>query len=241
MKKNIVLVVFCLFVFALPLYAQTITVTPGKTTYRRPKPISSYKKSFVVTRPKIRGPSPLIAKKIEASISYEKNFDLNVPDEIKETQWLEEASYDVDYNKNGILGVSLTIEGSGAYPSGSTKPVVVSVKTGNRIIPADVFTDLNGLAAKARIKQQAEIKQGLIDIKKDEPDAESPENLFESANFTAANLKEFSVSDEGVTFWYDYGFPHVIEAMQPEGRYFFSWAQLKPYIKKGSLFAQFVR
>jgi hypothetical protein len=241
MKKNIVLAVLCLFVFALPAYAQTITVAPNKTTYRRPKPISSYKKSFVVTRPKIRGASPLIAKKIEASISYEKNFDLNVPDEIKGTQWLEEASYNVDYNKNGILGVSLTIEGSGAYPDGSTKPVVVNVKTGSRVLPADVFTNLNELAAKARIKQHAEIKQGLIDIKKDEPDADSPENLFESANFTAANLKEFSVSDKGVTFWYDYGFPHVIEAMQPEGRFFFSWAQLKPYIKKGSLFAQFVR
>jgi hypothetical protein len=221
--------------------AQTITITPSKTTYRRPKPISSYKKTFIVTRPKVKGVSTVLAKKIETTISYEKNFEFSVQEEIKEIQWLEEASYDVDYNKKGILSVTLTVEGSGAYPDGSTKPVVVDIKKGTRVIPQDVFTNLNSLAAKANAQQQAEIKQGLIDIKKEEPDAESPENLFENAKFTVEDLKEFSVGDKGVTFWYDYGFPHVIEAMQPEGRYFMSWAQLKPYIKKGGLFAQFVR
>jgi hypothetical protein len=244
MRNKLVSVLLFVLTFsfmACAISAQAITVTPSKTTYRRPKPISPYKKAFVVTRPKVRGVPAAIAKKIESTISYEKNFDFDLQEEIKDVQWLEEASYDLDYNKKGIFAVTLTIEGSGAYPDGSTKPVVVNIKTGNRVTPQDVFTNLNSLAAKADIKQQAEIKQGLIDIKKEEPDAESPENLFENAKFTAADLKEFSVSDKGVTFWYDYGFPHVIEAMEPEGRYFFTWAQLKPYIKQGSVFAQFVR
>ncbi|HEV7645740.1 MAG TPA: hypothetical protein VGO50_17505 [Pyrinomonadaceae bacterium] len=244
MKKSLrtaVLLLLALFPIATAISAQTITVTPVRSTYRRPKPITPYKKTFSVIRPKVKGVAAALAKKIETTIGYEKNFDFSVQEEIKEIQWLEEASFDVDYNKRGILGVSLTIDGSGAYPDGSTKPVVVNIKTGNRVLPQDVFTSLNGLAAKAKVKQQAEIKQGLTDIKKEEPDAESPENLFESADFTAEGLKEFSVSDKGVTFWYDYGFPHVIQAMEPEGRYFFTWAELKPYIKQGSLFAQFVR
>jgi len=35
----------------------------------------------------------------------------------------------------------------------------------------------------------------------------------------------------GVTFLYDAGFPHVIQALQPDGRYFFSYAVLRPHIK----------
>ncbi len=222
--------------------AQTIKVTPAKTTYRRPKPISEYKKTFTVIRPKVKGVTAALGKKIESALSYEKNFEtFNVREEIRDIQWLSEASYKVDYNKKGILGVTLWVEGSGAYPDGSSKPVIVNVKTGNRVTPPDVFTNLNGLAAKINVMQQAEIKQAIIDIKKENPEEENPANLFENANFTAADLKEFSVDDKGVTFWYDYGFPHVIQALQPEGRYSFSWAQLKPHIKSGGLFAQFVR
>jgi hypothetical protein len=242
MKNKSLFALFLLFSFTLitsAISAQTITVTPAKTVYRRPKPISSYKKTFTVTRPKIKGTTPALAKKIETAVSYEKSFDFSVKEEQTETQWVEEASYTVDYNKRGILNLELTIDGSGAYPDSATHSVVVDVKTGNRVTPADVFTNPPGLAAAARKKQKAEIKQGLIDIKKEQPD-EDNNNLFDEADFTTENLSEFSVSDKGVTFWYDYGFPHVIQALQPEGRYFFTWAQIKPYIKKGSLFAQFV-
>jgi len=244
MRNKLLLAVLFLLSFTLissTVSAQTITVTPSKITYRRPKPISPYKKNFTVIRPRVKGVPAALAKKIESAISYEKNFEFSVQEEIKDIQWLAEATYDLDYNKKGILGVTLTVDGSGAYPDGSSKPILVNIKTGNRVTPTDVFTDLNGLAAKINVMQQAEIKQAIIDIKKENPDEETPENLFENANFAAADMKEFSVSDKGVTFWYDYGFPHVIQALQPEGRYFMSWAQLKSHIKPGGLFGQFVR
>jgi hypothetical protein len=46
------------------------------------------------------------------------------------------------------------------------------------------------------------------------------------------DLNEFSVSDKGVTFLFDAGFPHAIQALQPEGEYFFSYAEIRPYIKR---------
>ena len=55
------------------------------------------------------------------------------------------------------------------------------------------------------------------------------------------NSKNFPISDEGVTFYYDYGFPHVIQALAPDGQYFFKWAELKPFIKPDGLLARFVR
>jgi hypothetical protein len=240
MKNKTFFALFILLLFSFTVSAQVIIITPAKTVYRRPKPISSYKRTFTVIRPKIKGPAPAIAKKIESAVSYEKNLELNIKEEQTDAQWLEEASYKVDYSAKGILSMTLTVEGSAAYPDSSSKSVVVDVKTGSRITVQDVFTNLAGLAAKAKEKQKAEIKKGLIDINKAEP-GEDNNNLFESADFTAENLSEFEVGGRGVTFLYDYGFPHVIEAMQPDGRYFFTWAQLKPYIKQGGLFAQFIR
>ena len=165
---------------------------------------------------------------------------MDIKDEINDTQWLEDVSYTVNYNKHNVLDITLTSEGSGAYPSTFNKTVVVDLKTGNKVKPIDVFTNLSGLTAMCKKAQQAEIKKAIIDIKKETPDEENPADLFKESNFTVKNLDEFLVNDKGVTFIYDYGFPHVILALQPDGQYFFTWAQLKPFIKRGGLLEQFV-
>ncbi len=139
------------------------------------------------------------------------------------------------------MGVLLSMSGTGAYPSVYEKSIVVNLKTGDRIEPPDVFVKLNELAALCKKAQQAEIKKSLVEIKKENPDEANPENLFENANFAVKNLDEFSVSDKGITFLYDYGFPHIVLALQPAGKYFFSWARLKPFVKRDGVFAKFIR
>jgi hypothetical protein len=223
------------------VFAQNVTVTPRKVTYKRPKPLSAYKKTFVVNYPRVKAASPALAKKIENNLSYERIFNFKIKEEISEIQWLEEAGFLVDYNKNGILGLTMWIEGSGAYPSGVSKPIVINLKTGNRVRPQDIFVRLPELVAKGRNAQRAEIKREIAVIKKENPEEENPAQLFENARFNLKDLNEFSISDKGVTFWYNYGFPNVIKAFQPEGRYFFSWAELKPFIKPDGLLAQFIR
>ena len=44
-----------------------------------------------------------------------------------------------------------------------------------------------------------------------------------------------------MTFKYDYGFPHVIQALQPEGKFFFTWEQLRPFLVPGGLLAKLAR
>lgn len=241
MRTKFFLIALIIFSLSAIGFAQSVIVTPKKITYKRPKTEMDSKKSFAVIRPKVKGVNSAIAKKVETAISYEKNFEFNVQEEINEIQWLEEANYEVDYNKNGILGVTLTVIGSGAYPSEYSKPVIVNLKTGERILAKNVFLKLSELAAKGKRTQQVEIKKSIVEIKKENPDEDNPASLFEGADFTVKNLDEFAVSNKGITFWYDYGFPHVIQAWQPAGRYFFSWAQLKPFIKRDGLLAQFVR
>lgn len=242
MKIKCLLLPLFLLALATAFHAQSVRVTAKKVTYTRPKPEQDFKKTFTVEYPQVRAATPALSRKIEAAISYTRNNNLNIKEELNEFQWLEEAGYEVSYNKNNLLDITLSMSGSAAYPSVFSKTVVVDLKTGNRVRPIDVFTNLPKLAAEVRKAQLAEIKKAQGDYKKD-PDAADfdGKEYFDSAKFTAKELSEFSVSDKGVTFLYEYGFPHVALALQPDGRYFFSWVELKSFIKPGGLFAQFVR
>lgn len=241
MKQKFLFGLFLIIAFSTAVFTQSVIITPKKVTYKRPKPIDEYKKSFVIIYPKVKASTPALSK-IEDAISYEKVANINVKDEMGVNQWLEIASYKVDYNKNGILEITLSAEGLAAYPSSFDASVVVDLKTGNRAQAAYVFTNLEGLAAKCRKAQQTEIKKANADYKKDPETADYDASIyFNEAKFTVKELDDFAVSDKGVTFIYDYGFAHVVEALQPAGRYFFTWAEMKPFVKSGGLFGRFVR
>lgn len=240
MKLKVICSLLLALATATAAFAQSVVITPKKVTYKRPKPLTDFKKTFTVNYPKVKAATPALSRRIETTISYVKVNDLNIQDEINEIQWLEEADYTVNYNKNGMLDITLSLSGTGAYPSVFSKTVVVDLKTGRRIRPVDIFTNLSGLAAKIKLMQRAEIRKARDDYKKDPETADfDGAEYFGSADFTVKNLEEFSVSDDGITFIYDYGFPHVVLALQPDGRYLLSWTELKPYIKPGGLLAKF--
>lgn len=227
--------------FAIGISAQSVVITPKKSVYKRPKPSSEYKKTFTVTYPKVKAATPALSKKIETTISYAKLLDLNVQEEISEVQWLEEADFEVNYNARGILVITLWIEGSGAYPDGTSKTVAVNLRTGNLIQPADAFTDLKGLVARIRQKQKTEIEASIRELKADPEEKDTdPAELFGEKEFKLTDLKEFAIDAKGVTFIYDYGFPHVIQALEPEGRYTYSWAEIAKFVKPQGPFGKFI-
>lgn len=242
MKIKLTFLLLLLAIFSLPVIAQ-VTITAKKVTYTRPKPIADHKKRFTITYPKIKAATPALSRKIEAVLSYEKAFDFKLREEMTEIQWLESASYDVNYNADKILSISLTIEGSGAYPDGSTRYFVVNTARGTRVVPSDVFNDTDVLLAKVVKMKDAEVKKAIDDIKKDpETKDDDVSVLFESSEtYNKVTLNEFEIDENGVIFHYDYGFPHVAQALQPPGEFFLTWKELKSFIKKGGLLAQFAR
>ena len=239
MKTKLALILIGLAVSCVATSAQSVVITGKKVTYTRPKPISEGKETFTINYPKVKASTPALSKKIETAISY----GIDLKEEINDAQWLYEADYEVGYNRNGVLSIALTVDGSGAYPSGYTTHKVVDLKTGRRVQPSDVFKDLPGLLKQLRKAKDKEVAQAIIDIKKDPENAEPhPEALFkEHAKYNPLKLNDFSVGEKGVIFFYDYGFPHVIEALQPPGEFVFTWKQLKPYIKTGSLLSRIAR
>ena len=239
MKSKPIVFLFLVGICALTTFGQTVVISPKKTIYRRPKPQHEHKKTFTIRRPIVKAANAALSRKITAAISPETVLDLKVRDELTEYQWLEEADYKVLFNQRGVLCVEQWMVGTAAYPDSVTRRVVVDVATGMVVRPADVFADLPRLAVMVKNTQSAEIEAATAEMKS-EPDAR-PEELFREANFTAADFKEFSVDTKGVTFYYDYGFPHVLEAFEPKGEFHFTWAQLKPFVQKGRLLAGFVR
>jgi hypothetical protein len=239
MKIKPILLVVALGLTAIAGAAQSIVITPKKTIYRRPKPQIDFKRTFTVRRPVAKAATPALSKKITAAISPEKVLALNVREEMSEYQWLEEADYKVLFNQNGVLCVELWMVGTAAYPDSVTKRVVIDAATGSVVRPADVFQKLSSLAQLVKKTQAAEVATATKEIKSD-PDAR-PEDLFSETNFTEKDFDQFSVTAKGVTFYYDYGFPHVLEALQPSGEYHYSWAQIKPFVRTDGLLARFVR
>ncbi|MEP6788162.1 MAG: hypothetical protein ABJB40_07015 [Acidobacteriota bacterium] len=243
MKTKTLLAVIFVAALSIAGYSQSVVITGNKVTYKRPKPISEYKKTFTINYPKVKASTPALSKKIEAAISYSSVLKLDLRGELRDEQWLEEADYEVGYNKNGILSIALSMDGSAAYPDGETKNVVVDLRSGTRVWPADVFSNLPGLLALVRKAKDKEVAQAIVDIKKvpENKDIDPSDQFKEAAKYNPMKLDQFSVADDGVTFHYDYGFPHVIEALQPPGEFKFTWKQLKPYIKAGGLLTKVAR
>jgi hypothetical protein len=205
--------------------------------------VPEHKNTFEIIYPKVSGVSdPAVKKKLEDTLSFWKNFEMSLDEELGEFYGVDSAEYEVGYNKNSILSIKLYMEVSGAYPSTMTKNLVVDLKTGKRVSLADVFTDMKQLIVKIDKAKKDNETKAVAELKKDNAeDARTLQDMLRNKNYQVSKPEEFSVSDEGVTFHYDYGFPHVIRALEPDSDYFFKWAELKPSIKRDGLLAQFVR
>ena len=122
------------------------------------------------------------------------------------------------------------MSGSGAYPSSSNKHRLVNLKTGKVVKAADVLKreSLSTIATMVNKAMQAEVKQAIANGDKEGADLREQ---LKNQRFQTKHLDSFMISDKGVTFLYDFGFPHVILALQPSGKYFLSYSQLKAHIK----------
>jgi hypothetical protein len=223
-------------------------VTPRKVVIvRRGALINDFpeKKTATLTYPVITGlKDPKVLRRVQSILQIKNVFDTSLA-EYRQDRWLDEFGYKVNFNKNSILDITFTQSGSGAYPDTHTRHFAINLKNGSVIKASDVFeTDkLTTLSAMVNRKLQSELRKILADLgesKSDPEDIRISKEAGEVQEFKIENLDDFSVSTRGITFLYDAGYPHAIQAFEPEGRYFFSYAELKPYIKRDGILWQFV-
>jgi len=203
------------------------------------------KKTATVTYPIVSGlRDPKVLRRVQSLLQVKNAFDSSLA-EYREDTWLDEFTFKVNYNRNYILDITFTQSGSGAYPDTHKKHIAINLKTGGILKASDVFVGnkLQVLATLVNRKLQTELKQILKENSGTGSDAEDVRIIKESQEvleFNSENLNDFSVGPKGLTFWYDAGYPHAIQAFEPNGHYFFSYSELKPYIKRDGLLGQFV-
>lgn len=204
------------------------------------------KKRATIKYPVISGLSDeRVLRQVQSILRIKNVFNSSVS-EYRQDNWLEEFGYEVNYNKNHVLDITFSQSGSGAYPDSQNKHFAINLKNGRVIKASDAFVahKLESLAGLVRNKFQAELKQILIDLaesKSDPEDIRIAKEAQEALEFKLADLDDFSVGDKGITFLYDAGYPHVIQAFEPEGRYSFSYAELRSYIKRDGPLGQFIQ
>ena len=229
--------------------SQLIVVRRRVVIIRSPELVKRFpgRKRAVVEYPVVSGlGDPTVLHKIRSILRVKNIFDYSLRD-YRQDQWLDEFTYDVSYNANNIFDITFTQNGVAAYPDSQSRHFAIDLRTGAIIKASDVFrsSELKALATLVNLKMRAELRE-LIELAKTSPNlaAGEGESIAEALNdmtFEVNNLDDFSVSEKGVTFLYDAGFPHAIEAFAPEGRYLFAYSDLKPYLRSEGLLWQFVR
>ncbi len=202
------------------------------------------RKRAVVTYPVISGLSDAaVLRRVRFALTFKNIFAYSLKD-YRDDAWLSEFNYVVNYNGNYLLDITFMQSGMAAYPDDQTKHFLINLKDGSIVKALDAFesTKLETLAGMVDRKLKDEIKQiqnqnaGSTDDQASEWGKQAHENL----KFEIQNLDDFSVGRRGITFLYDAGFPHAIKAFEPQGKYFFTYSELKLYIKRDGLLGQFV-
>lgn len=208
-----------------------------------------HRRRAVVNLPVVSGLSdPKVLRKVRAALDLKNVFQTSLA-EYRRDAWLEELDFKVNYNRRHILDVTFWQEGSGAYPDTQQAHFAISLRTGDVLKAQDVFepAGLYALAALANEKLRAEVAEQIRVVERDKELSADADGLsgikdaLSGLSFNVEHLDNFEVGEAGVTFLYDAGFPHVIQAVQPAGRYFFTYAQLAPYVRRGGPLGVFLK
>ena len=199
------------------------------------------RKRAIIIYPVVMGPrNSEVLRKVRALFDFKNIFGSSLA-EYRADTWLSEFDYVVSYNRDYILDITFSQNGVGAYPDGGSKHFAINLRNGELIRAADAFTASahETLAEMVDKKLQAENQETLRDV--GDEDRPTATELLKDLKFKTSNLDDFSIDDKGITFLFDAEFPHAVQAFQPVGRYFFSHAELKPYIKADGPLAVFIR
>lgn len=204
------------------------------------------KKRATVTYPVISGLSPVVLRRVRSVLDFKNIFDYSLK-EYREDSWLYEFTYVVNHNANHLLDITFRQDGSAAYPDTQEKHFLIDLTDGKVVKASDAFQSLNLSELVAAVNRRLQDDLKRIDKENADTNSEQPEETairreaYEALKFEVQNLDDFSVGRKGVTFLYDAGFPHVMKAFEPNGHYFFTYSELKPFIKPEGPLGQFVR
>jgi hypothetical protein len=162
--------------------------------------------SFDAAYPEVDG---VLDPVVEAKINAKLHIKLAVPDARCESAESDELSYDVSFNRTGILSVVFDNNWCcGAHPSFSREFVNLTIPDGNEITLAGLF------APDARPKLAGLLRPLIAKLGNGEPFPGDDKELLDQLLKKPAN---FSIEDKGLRLSAFNSQPHVIQSMFAEG------------------------
>lgn len=245
MMRSLFFLAIFAFIFSTAS-AQTVKVTGELTKYKRTGvDVSDFKRDFEINYPRFSGRPQNVLDKLKAATDYWEVFNMSLDDNLQDDDWLSNCDYAVKYNAKNVLSISLTCDGAAAYVSAMTKYLTFDLTTGDAVQVEDLFKPgTHADVAKAFIKvmkaneskMDAEAKEYLDGERESYPDSKiAPDKM------KLSNLDGFSLTDKGIIFIYEYNFANIAKAYEPDGEFFVTFAELKPFIKPDGLLGAFIR
>lgn len=221
-------------VLALMGLHQDVSIHSETRRFTRPADMGEPREGTVRT-PIIWGlPEPLQSR-VQKAISFERVFAPGVPLEQSGAVGYDFA--DDYFIGKQVLSITLLLELMGAYPSTEPSQVNVDLTSGKVVTARTAFQKTAGLVAMAEAARKAAVARALKDATSEDREVIRSQVR---GRFTAKDLTHFRVDENGVTFVYDYGFVHAVRSLEPDGKFRFSWARVKPYVRKKGPLGRFI-
>ena len=227
-----------------------VTITPHTVAFpRKSNPVRASwpDEKTVINYPEITGlRNETVLNRIQTTLQLKNVFGFTV-EEYREDEsgWLETVGFTVNYNRDYILDIRFMELGSAMHGEVIQKRFTIDLRTGNVLTPTDIFVAerMDQLSKLVDKKLQEEIKEIRDRFRNAGEQVPSDlENIFRKLKFETADLSNFEVNTTGVMFAKKVSFPHGFgfDLYRPDGRYYFTHAELKPYLRTDGLLWQFV-
>lgn len=156
--------------------------------------------------------------------------------------------YEVLYNEHGLLSVELTSNFLGNYASSVTRHATFELRTGRLLEVRDLLADTLALQQRWQESINHRVADHISKLPAEYAQLDAPmlaevkRRLHWNDSTLAVQLEgddprfyDFALTPFGLTLYYDFGFPHVLEALQPETDYLFRYTTLAPWLKPKGL------
>lgn len=202
-------------------------------TWRRAEGSSKPDPEIPVSLPQVWVADPARSAAIAALLTPEALLG-QTRAQIEADGWVDSVSFEATWQKAGLLSLSVIQEGSAAYPDGVVEDRVIDLAAGARL-GAEVWDPAQQPALVARLDQAlgANIRAAQAEAASYGEDAPDP-SLYEGHAVKSEVLAGYGLRPEGVVFHYNFGFPHVIQAAEPDGDLLLPWREVGTYAKADS-------
>lgn len=149
-------------------------------------------------------------------------------------------SYEVTFNSNNILSITINAVGCGAYCSGWSTYFNFNTSTGKSITIDDILinekkTNFGNMVRNEKTKNLIEYKKVLKEqLEKTSIDSSAYEWALEQVNeycMNSVSVNQFSLTASEIEIHDDCDFPHAIQGLQPDYKLEYPYADITEMLK----------